>query len=112
MLVGFMLAEPFEERFVKFENTKNIIRCILRTIGGAILYFGLNTVLKLPFPDALLNPEVPNFLSNLIRTLRYAVVIFILIGVYPMLFKPTGKLWDKIFGKKPQAETPQNPTVE
>lgn len=29
-----------------------------------------------------------------------------------MLFKPTGKLWDKLFGKKPQAETPQDPTVE
>lgn len=112
MLIGFMLAEPFEERFVKFENTKNIIRCILRTIGGAALYFALNTALKLPFPDALLNPEVPNFLSNLIRALRYAVVIFILIGVYPMLFKPTGKLWDKIFGKKTEEAEPEEPEPE
>lgn len=98
MLIGFLCAEPFEERFVKFDNTKNIIRCILRTIGGGLIYFGLNTVLKMPFPKELL--DAGNVLAHLIRTLRYAVVIFVVIGVYPMLFKPTGKLWNKLFGKK------------
>ena len=93
MLLGFMLAEPFEERFVKFENTSNIFRCILRTIGGGLLYFGLNIVLKMPFPKELL--EAGNLVSQLIRMLRYAVVIFAVIGVYPMLFKLTGKLWNK-----------------
>ena len=104
MLIGFMFAEPFEERFVKFENTKNIIRCILRTAGGALIYFGLNAALKMPFPKELLNAG--NFADHLIRTLRYAIVIFVVIGVYPMLFKPTGKLWNKLFGKK-QKEQPQ-----
>ena len=28
MLVGFVLAEPFEEKFVQFENTRNILRCL------------------------------------------------------------------------------------
>lgn len=93
MLLGFLLAEPFEEKFVNFENTKNILRCILRTIGGAAIYFGLNEVLKMPFPSDLLNAG--DFLAHLIRTLRYAIVIFIDIGVYPMLFKVTGKLWKK-----------------
>ena len=102
MLLGFMLAEPFEEKFVKFENTKNIVRCILRTIGGGILYFGLNTVLKLPFPKALL--DAGDFAAHLIRTLRYTVVIFTVIGVYPMLFKHTSKLWDKLFAKKAEQE--------
>ena len=99
MLIGFMLAEPFEARFVKFENTKNILRCILRTAGGAVLYFGLNTALKMPFPKELL--EAGDFTSHLIRMGRYAVVIFIVIGVYPILFKLTGKIWDR---KKPEAE--------
>ena len=98
MLIGFLCAEPFEERFVKFENTKNVIRCILRTVGGGILYFGLNTVLKMPFPKELL--DAGDTVAHLIRPLRYAVVIFTVIGVYPMLFKPTGKLWDRLFGKK------------
>ena len=120
MLVGFILAEPFEERFVKFENTPNFFRCVLRTIGGGLLYFGLNEILKMPFPvleangtalyfglnEVLKMPfpkellDAGDFVAHLIRTLRYAAVIFLIIGVYPMLFKPTGKLWDRIFAKK------------
>ena len=99
MLLGFILAEPFEERFVKFENTKNIFRCILRTIGGGILYFGLNTLLKMPFPKELL--DAGNFVSQLIRMARYAITIFAVIAVYPMLFKLTDKLWNR---KKPEQE--------
>ena len=93
MLVGFVLAEPFEEKFVQFENTRNILRCVLRTLGGAAVYFGLNIVLKLPFPKELL--EAGDLTAHLIRTIRYAVVIFAAVGVYPMLFKLTGKLWKK-----------------
>ena len=33
--------------------------------------------------------------AHLIRALRYAAVIFTVIGVYPMLFKLTGRLWDR-----------------
>ena len=99
MLLGFVFAEPFEERFVRFENTSNIFRCILRTLGGGIIYFGLNEALKLPFPAELLNDA--GFASQLIRMLRYAVVIFVVIGVYPLLFRATGKLWN---GKGQKAE--------
>ena len=91
MLLGFLLAEPFEEKFVKFENTRNLLRCILRTAGGGAVYFGLNVLLKLPFPKEVL--DAGDLTAHLIRTLRYAVVIFVDIGVYPMLFKLTGKLW-------------------
>ena len=91
MLVGFVLAEPFEEKYVRFENTRNLLRCLLRTLGGAAVYFGLNVVLKLPFPKELL--EAGSLASHLIRAARYAVVSFAVIGVYPMIFKLTGKLW-------------------
>ena len=92
MLLGFMLAEPFEERFVNFENTRNILRCVLRTAGGAAIYFGLNELLKLPFHADMLNAG--DLAAHLIRTIRYAVVIFTVIGVYPLLFKRTAKLWE------------------
>ena len=98
MLLGFVLAEPFEEKFVRFENTPNILRCVLRTLGGAALYFGLNTVLKMPIPKEIM--EAGDLTAMLIRTARYAVVIFVVIGVYPMLFKLTGKLWER----QPKAE--------
>ena len=107
MLFGFILAEPFEERFVKFENTSNLFRCVLRTIGGGILYFGLNEVLKMPFPKEVLSAG--DLTAQLIRALRYAVVIFAVIGVYPMLFKLTGKLWNRK-GQEPQADAPDQAT--
>ena len=93
MLLGFVLAEPFEEKYVKFENTRNILRCILRTVGGALVYFGLNEILKLPFPKELL--DAGDLTAHLIRSARYSVVIFAAVGVYPLLFKVTGKLWKK-----------------
>ena len=93
MLIGFMLAEPFEEKYVNFENTRNPIRAVLRIAGGGAVYFALNTILKLPFPSALL--EAGNFAAHLIRTGRYAVVIFVVIAVYPMLFKLTAKIGKK-----------------
>ena len=93
MLIGFLFAEPFEEKYVQFKNTSNVFRCILRTAGGALIYFGLDTVLNLPFSEELL--EAGNFVSHLIRILHYGVILFIMIGVYPMLFKWTGKLWEK-----------------
>ena len=33
--------------------------------------------------------------AHLIRTLRYTAVIFVVIGVYPLLFRLTGRLWEK-----------------
>lgn len=102
MLVGFVLAEPFEEKYVKFENTRNILRCVLRTLGGAAIYFGLNTVLKMPFPKELL--DAGDLTAYLIRAGRYAVVIFVVIGLYPMLFQYTGKLWKEKSAPKPEIE--------
>ncbi len=93
MLLGFVLAVPFEEKYVKFENTSNVFRCVLRTVGGAAIYFGLNEVLKLPFSKEML--DAGGFAAHLIRTVRYAVVIFTVIGIYPMLFRLTGRMWER-----------------
>ena len=93
MLLGFIIAEPFEEKYVNFKNTSNIFRCILRTLGGGLIYFGLNEILKMPFPKELL--DAGNLAAHLIRSLRYAAVIFVVIGVYPMIFKWTDRLWNR-----------------
>lgn len=90
MLIGFLLAEPFEEKYVRFENTRNPIRAVLRIAGGGAVYFGLNTLLKLPFPKALL--DAGDLTAHLIRSGRYAIIIFVVIAVYPMLFKLTAKI--------------------
>lgn len=84
MMLGYFLGVPFEKKFVNFEETKSVIGSLLRVIGGGALYFGLNTLLKMPFPKELLeSATMPSFL---IRTGRYAIIIFVLIGIYPMIF--------------------------
>ena len=84
MMLGYFLAAPFEKKFVNFKETTNMIESVLRVAGGGALYFALNKLLKLPFPEELLeSATMPSFL---IRMGRYAIIIFVLMGVYPMIF--------------------------
>ena len=89
MTVGFFLADLFEEKYVRFQNTRVWWKILLRLAGGVAVYFGLNTLLKLPF-----SPEFPasvTFFAFLVRALRYAIVLFADIALYPMLFDRIGK---------------------
>lgn len=85
LMAGFFLAMEFEERFVKFETTRNVLSIILRMLGGFVVYLGLNALLKLPFSKEFLHSATMG--AYLIRTLRYTIVGFVAIGVYPMVFK-------------------------
>lgn len=93
MLLGLILGFEFEAKFVNFENTRSPIRMILRVVLGGALYFGLNTLLKLPFSSDFLSSATTG--AFMIRTVRYTVVSFAVIGVYPLLFKLTSKLFAK-----------------
>ena len=93
-LLGFILATEFEERFVRFETTRNVLRWILRLALGIGLYFVVNTLLKLPFSKDFLDSGTT--LAYALRSMRYCVITFIIIGVYPMVFR----LGDRIFKKK------------
>ena len=85
------LGVAFEEKYVKFGMTRKPLKIALRLLGGFALYFGLNAALKLPFPkDFLAQTTMASFL---IRTVRYLIVTFLVIGVYPLVF-------DKIKFKK------------
>ncbi|MBQ0010166.1 MAG: phosphatase PAP2 family protein [Ruminococcus sp.] len=85
MLIGFGLAVPFEKKFVRFENTRSIPRAVLRVLGGGALYFGLNVLLKLPFDSAFLDSGTTA--AFLVRTARYAVILFTLAALYPLVFR-------------------------
>ncbi len=89
LLLGFVLADLFERRYVRFENTRSPLRAALRIVGGVAVFFGLNTLCKLPFSTEYLESGAMS--AMMIRMLRYAIVIFADIGLYPMLFRYTGK---------------------
>lgn len=88
MMIGFFAGNLFEERYVKFQSTRVWWKIILRLAGGVAVYFGLNIVLKLPFSSAFLDSGT--LAAYLVRTLRYAIILFVDIAIYPMAFDRIG----------------------
>ncbi len=97
ILLGFASGMFFEDKITKFENTKSIAFIALRTVCGGILFVLINTLIKLVlggfFPEG-------SFSNLIFRTVRYAVIVFCVIGVYPMVFKPAESFLTKVFAKK------------
>lgn len=93
MMLGVMAGLLFEEKYVRFQNTDSAVRRVLRLAGGVALYFGLNALLKLPFPASVL--DAGDFTAHLIRASRYTVITFVMAGAYPMLFAVTARVGRK-----------------
>lgn len=84
LTLGMLGGFAFEERVVKFNNTKNVWRCLLRLVGGMALFFGVSMALKSVLPA-----------DQVCRCVRYLIASFIAMGAYPMVFKHTDILWKK-----------------
>lgn len=95
MLLGFYFALVFEERFVKFENTKSVPLALVRTVFGGLTFVVSNLILKRLFGNGLGN----EYWYLLTRTIRYTLVCFICLGLYPMAFKPCEAWFSKKFSK-------------
>ena len=95
LLIGMTAAVPFEKKYVDFQDTRNPFAMILRVAGAFAIYLVLNKVLKMPFSKEWLDSG--ELLPNLVRAARYAIILFIVIGIYPKVFP----VFEKIrFGKK------------
>lgn len=94
MLIGLAGAVPYEKKYVQFKDTRNIPAMILRVLGALAIYFALNTLMKLPFNKEWLNTGELG--ANLVRCLRYAIILFVMLGIYPRCFPA----FEKLFGKK------------
>ena len=89
LLIGYIAGTLLEEKAVRFENTRNPVRMILRLAGGIALYAALNTLFKQPFSKEFLNSGT--YPALLVRCARYAVISVIEFAVYPMLFRYTAR---------------------
>ena len=85
MLYGGMLGIKFEEKFVNFKETHNVFNGLIRIVLTVVVYLALNTLLKLPFSSEFLSNGT--FISMMVRVIRYVIVVFIVVGVDPLLFK-------------------------
>lgn len=93
LLIAATVAFPYEKKYVQFKDTRNIWAMILRAAGSFAIYFALNTLLKMPFSKEWLDSG--ELAANLVRTARYAVILFIIIGVYPRVFPAFEKIGKK-----------------
>ena len=84
ILAGVILAFHYEEARVNYQDTRNGWTMAARMIGAFLIYFGVNTLLKLPFSAEFLSGGSIGAL--LIRSLRYMIITFLIIGIYPKLF--------------------------
>ena len=105
ILLGFVCGILFEEKITKFENTKVWWRIILRVLIGGGLFLGLNEITKLIVGAIYPTYEDNIWFEHIFRTLRYAVVVFLVIGVYPLLFAQTEKLWKRLGWIKKRNDT-------
>ena len=90
MLIGFVFGLLFEQRFTRFENTGNLWLALLRTAVGGALYFALSSLIKLLIGN-LFPADSMGYL--LMRSVRYGLVVFLLVGVYPLAFRLEKKLF-------------------
>ena len=95
ILLGFVCGVLFEEKVTKFDNTKVWWRIILRVLVGGGLFLGLNNGAKLLMGVIYHGYNKNVWFEHIFRVLRYAIVVFLVIGVYPLLFAQTEKLWKK-----------------
>ena len=84
LLLGLISGMYFQEKFVNFENTDKWYIALIRTVIGAALYLGINAVLRALFAPVFAEMTLGYFI---LRTLRYGLNCFILVAIYPMLFK-------------------------
>lgn len=85
ILIGVMLAELFENKYVNFKDTRNVLEMIVRMLGGLLVFLVLSKGLKMPFSEEFLASKT--LAAHLVRTLRYVITVFVAIGIYPMCFK-------------------------
>ena len=82
MMLGFFGASLFEEKYVNFENTKDLKKSILRVAAGLVVFLIGNVILKAVF--GWIHVEE---IAYLVRVIRYGLLVFVTMGVYPMTFK-------------------------
>ena len=92
-MVGFFAADLFERRFVRFDNTKNVWRAVVRLAGGLVVFLSIITVIKLPFGSLA---EGAGAIPYAIRMARYFIGTFAVMGLYPMLFKRCDRIFEKM----------------
>lgn len=92
-MLGFLLGVSYEKKKVGFTHHRNVFKNIIRFGLGVIVVMGIRLGLSAGF-DLIVNPEeladgqfFLSFVALLLDFIRYGLMVFVAIGIYPMLFK-------------------------
>ena len=91
-VVGLFIGVKFEEKYVNFKMTKNIWKCILRFVVGLIILFAIKELLKLTYKYFVASETA---LYAILDMIRYAILLFIGVFVYPLIFSKISVFNDK-----------------
>lgn len=92
-IFGFVFGVGFEKKRVNFENHNKLWKNLIRFAGGVLVVMAIRLALKAVFslivdPEALIDGEM--FKASLVVIfdfIRYYAMVFVGIGIFPMLFK-------------------------
>ena len=82
-ILGFYIGTLFEEKYVNFKDTKCWWKAVLRIVIGLAIAFGVKEVLKLTYSWAF---DEGTLIRNIFDMLRYAIMMFVVSFVYPLVF--------------------------
>ena len=81
LLTGLFISTLFEEKYVNFTYETPIFKKLLRVVIGVILAFIFKEGLKMLFATSFLP------LSLIFDCLRYIIIVFVIMGICPLVFK-------------------------
>jgi len=84
LLAGFTGAMMFEKQYVKFSLQVSVQKKVIRVVSGLITMLSIQLGLGFIF-DLIANEGTQ--LLNILDMIRYGLIAFVGLGVYPLLFK-------------------------
>lgn len=92
-LSGFTIAVLFEKKYIKFKNIKDPLKNILRFILGLLVILTIRYTLKFVFGIIIDTENLIDgsyfkaILGVVFDFIRYFAMLFVGIGIYPLIFK-------------------------
>lgn len=93
LMIGFLLGLKFEKKYVQFETHRHLGKNAIRFVLGIGVVMIVRVVLKVLF-GLIIDPEsleqgqlIAASVAALFDLIRYGAMVFVGIGVYPLLFK-------------------------
>ena len=80
MIIGLYLAICFEEKYAPIDYNVPAWKRTVRVIGGILIAFCINELIIVPH-------DIKLWLIFLIEIIKHLLLVFVLLGVYPFIFK-------------------------